>query len=274
MRFRAANASAYRFSTAGELGGRAGNGIVIFGFDLPAVDVLAYLTVFAMAALDVFLPVLPADGTIIAAGALTVNGQLHLPLVFLAGFAGAWTGDVACYHVGRRLLRFRPGGAHRRPPASAPMRRVAVLRAHINRSIPELFEGHPSMLLAMCRLIPGGRTAGALAAGRFAFSRRRFAAVQLGVAAVWAGYETLLGYLSGRLLPAGVHAGFVLPAAELVLFVITFTIGARLWRALMKRRAAAAAQPPSGGQSNACSIECSRGTAKALVERQLGAAGA
>jgi membrane protein DedA with SNARE-associated domain len=210
----------------------------MFGVELPAADVLAYLTVFGMAALDIFLPVLPADGTIIAAGASAVDGQLYLPLVFVAGFAGAWTGDVACYHVGRRFLRFRPTGTHRRPPASLPLRRFAALRAHINRSFPELFDGHPSMLLVLCRLIPGGRTAGALAAGRFAFSRRRYTVVQMGVAGVWAGYETLLGYLSGRLLP-GVGAGMVLPVAEIVLFLVTFTIGVRLWRALMARQAAA-----------------------------------
>jgi membrane protein DedA with SNARE-associated domain len=210
----------------------------MFGVELPAADILAYLTVFAMAALDIFLPVLPADGTIIAAGVLAVDGQLYLPLVFAAGFAGAWTGDVACYHVGRRFLRFRAAGTHRRPPTSAPLRRLATLRAGINRSLPELFDGHPSMLLVLCRLVPGGRTAGALAAGRFAFSRRRYAVVQLGVAGVWASYETMLGYLSGRLLPAGVSAGVVLPIAEMVLLVITFTIGVRLWRTLTTRQAA------------------------------------
>lgn len=219
---------------------------MMFGVELPAVAVLAYLMVFAMAALDVFLPVLPADGTIIAAGALAVSGQLYLPLVFLAGVAGAWTGDFICYHVGRRFLRFRPIGAHRRPPASAPMRRWAALRVRINLSWPELFEGHPSLLLAMCRLIPGGRTAGALAAGRFAFSRRRYAVVQLGIAGTWASYETLLGYLGGRLLPEGVSAGYILPIAEIALFLITFTIGVRLWRTLATRRpargAAAAAE--------------------------------
>jgi membrane-associated protein len=216
----------------------------MFGVELPAADVLAYLTVFGMAALDIFLPVLPADGTIIAAGALAVDGRLYLPLVFVAGFAGAWIGDLACYHVGRRFLRFRPAGAHRRPPSSPSLRRLVVLRARINRSWPELLDGHPSMLLVLCRLIPGGRTAGALAAGRFAFSRRRYAVVQMGVAGVWASYETTLGYLSGRLLPAGVGAGVVLPIAEIVLFLITFTIGVRLWRVLIARQAARRAASP------------------------------
>jgi membrane-associated protein len=210
----------------------------MFGVELPAADALAYLTVFGMAALDIFLPVLPADGTIIAAAAQAVDGTLYLPLVFAAGFAGAWTGDVACYHVGRRFLRFRPTGTHRRPPASAPLRRLATLRGRINHSFPDLFDGHPSMLLVLCRLIPCGRTAGALAAGRFAFSRKRYAVVQLGVAAGWAGYETLLGYLGGRLLPAaGVRPAVILPIAEILLFVVTFTVGVRLWRILAARQA-------------------------------------
>lgn len=203
--------------------------------DLPGVELLAYLTVFTLAALDIFLPVLPADGTIVAAGTLTVTGQLDLPLVIAAGLAGAWTGDFLCYHVGRGLFRPRRHGSHRRPPSNPLLRRFAALRGRIDRSIPALFDSHPNLVLVACRLIPGGRTAGALAAGRVAFARRRFALVELCVATGWASYETLLGYLSARFLPAGTNAGAVMPLAEAGLFVVTLTVGVRLWHSLVVR---------------------------------------
>ncbi|GAA5079208.1 membrane protein DedA with SNARE-associated domain [Thermocatellispora tengchongensis] len=227
------------------------------GIDLPSAAALAYLAICALTAFDVFFPVLPGEGTLMAAGALTVTGDLEIPLVILAGALGALAGDLASYQVGRRLRRradrprpraggsrlgrfrpdrfrpdrFRPGRPRPRPGA-ALLARLGGAVPGLTTGWPERFQRHGGLVLFAARLVPGGRTAATLAAGRLAYSRRRFAATELAIDAGWAAAATLLGYLGATVLPAGLTPERLLLIAEVVLFIACLTLGARLWRVL------------------------------------------
>ena len=50
---------------------------------------------------DGIFPVLPGETAIVAAAVLAANGDLSLPLVILAGAAGAVLGDSCAYWIGR-----------------------------------------------------------------------------------------------------------------------------------------------------------------------------
>ena len=60
-----------------------------------------YWAVLLVVAGDGIFPVLPGETAIVAAAVLAANGDLNLPLVILAGAAGAVLGDSCAYWIGR-----------------------------------------------------------------------------------------------------------------------------------------------------------------------------
>ena len=80
---------------------------------LESAPPLVYLVVLLVCWGDAFLPILPSETTVMAAGALTVHG--HLDLVPLIGSAavGAVSGDMTSATLGRVLPRRLP--RHRQP---------------------------------------------------------------------------------------------------------------------------------------------------------------
>jgi membrane-associated protein len=75
-----------------------------------------YLVLFAIAAIDGFLPVVPSEASVLTAGVFAASGETSLPLVILVAALGAFAGDQVSYALGRlagpRLGRGRrPRGA-------------------------------------------------------------------------------------------------------------------------------------------------------------------
>ena len=54
---------------------------------------MSYLIIAAIVALDGFLPIFPGETAVISGGILAAQGDLVLPLVVAAAFAGAVVGD-------------------------------------------------------------------------------------------------------------------------------------------------------------------------------------
>ncbi|HYN92225.1 MAG TPA: VTT domain-containing protein, partial [Pilimelia sp.] len=151
------------------------------------VGACAYLVVYAVAALDVYLPVLPSEGTVAAAGVLAAAGRLNLALVVAAAMAGAMTGDFTCYRLGRR----RPRGA------AAVVRRASTQRVRIR--VMAAMTHHAGPVLVVARFLPGGRTAATFAAGRAGLPQGRYLAWIGVAAALWATLGAGAGYLGGQL---------------------------------------------------------------------------
>src|ERR1700755_2509138 len=76
-----------------------------------------YGVVFALAALDAFLPIVPSEATLITAGVFAASGRPNVLLVILAGGAGAMLGDHISYLIGRaggeNIIRRIPEGSRR-----------------------------------------------------------------------------------------------------------------------------------------------------------------
>jgi len=147
----------------------------------------AYGIVFLLAYLDVLVPVVPSEASVITAGVVASAGGLYLPLIIVAAACGAFLGDNTAYLVGRRFgtratKRFLRGGKAQRT--------LDWAERQLTRRGGEL--------IVVSRFIPGGRTAVTLAAGTLRFPWRRFAVFDALAALIWALYASLLGYFGGR----------------------------------------------------------------------------
>jgi membrane-associated protein len=154
--------------------------------DLASGSAWTYALVFAVAALDVLLPILPSESLLVAAAALSASGRLNVAAVALAGAAGALLGDNIAFLCGR-LLDTR---VHRWLDAS-PRRRKRL------RWAEHQLDRRGGVIIVGSRFIPGGRTATMLAAGMLEMPWRRFVAFDLLAAVIWALYGTAIGYFGG-----------------------------------------------------------------------------
>lgn len=157
---------------------------------LVGLAAVAYLLVFALAAFDVVVPVLPSESAVILGGVLAWQGRLHpVPLV-IAAASGAIAGDHLSYSIGRWTQRGRP------QPRRGDRRlgKAERLQSWAGR---QLDRRGPS-LLVVARFIPGGRTASTFMAGRTAYRLRRFTPTVMAAGVLWASFATSLGYVGGR----------------------------------------------------------------------------
>jgi membrane-associated protein len=164
-----------------------------------------YAFLFAIAALDVIIPLVPSETSVILAGVLASSGDLNLVLVILSAAAGAVTGDNISYWIGRKVGhrivdRFFKGE-----------RRKQVDWAH--RQV----EQRGGYLIVIGRFIPGGRTAVTLSCGMLEMPWRRFIAFDVAAGLVWGTYAALLGYLGGTTFEEDPLKGFLLAFAVALL---------------------------------------------------------
>jgi membrane-associated protein len=181
----------------------------------------AYLLILAVVAGDAVLPLLPGETMVITGGVLAANGDLNLPLVFLAGAGGAFLGDSVCYWVGRKLgtraaERFLRGERGKRTLDWAE-------RALDRRG---------RTLIAVARFVPGGRTAVSLVAGTTEFPWRSWALADLVGVTLWSAYSAGLGAVGGQAFENQTWKGLLL-AFALAAVVAGIIEGVR-W--LMQRR--------------------------------------
>jgi membrane-associated protein len=155
--------------------------------DLVSSSPWTYVVIFAVAALDAVLPIVPSESTLIAAGVVAGLGDLNLAAVILLGAAGAFVGDNAAYGLGRALddrvrrLLFTGNRGRRR-------------LEFIHRA----FERRGGSMILIGRFIPGGRTAVTFTAGATAYLYARFVFFAIIAAFTWSTYATLIGYAGGK----------------------------------------------------------------------------
>ena len=167
-----------------------------------------YAALFALAALDVLIPILPSEVSVITAGVLASSGDLILPLVIAFAAAGAVCGDNASYGIGR----FAGPWLTRRFFAGDRRGRLDWAKTNL--------EKRGGYLIVVGRFIPGGRTAVTIAAGLLEMRWRRFLTFDAVAGLVWAAYAALLGYFGGKTFEEEPWKGLVLA------FAIAFGVAA------------------------------------------------
>jgi membrane protein DedA with SNARE-associated domain len=137
---------------------------------------------------DAFFPLVPSETVLVIGGSLAASGDLILPLVILAGAAGAVVGDNISYGlgtvVGERTVKkwFRTEKWHRRLEWA-------------ERTLDE----RGAYIIIVARFIPGGRTAVTFSAGYVhSLKWRRFLTYDIVAGLIWGTYGALLGYFGGK----------------------------------------------------------------------------
>jgi membrane-associated protein len=178
-------------------------GAAIFAqFSAFAEDAAAYgyWAVLLVVAGDGVFPALPGETAIVAAAVLAADGSLSLPLVILAGAAGAVIGDSAAFWIGRA------GGG----PIARFVTRVAGERMVRRRGPALVFVG---------RFLPGIRIAINLSCGAGQMAYPRFLTFDVLGAIVWSAQAALLGYFAGKAFADQLWVAFV------VAFGVTALVG-------------------------------------------------
>jgi membrane-associated protein len=157
-----------------------------------------YVFLFVIAALDVIIPLVPSETSVILAGVLASTDDLNLVLVILFAAGGAILGDNIAYWIGRKV-------GHRIVDRwFKGERRKQVDWAH------KQVEARGGYLIIIGRFIPGGRTAVTLSCGMLEMPWRRFIAFDVAAGLVWGTYAAMLGYLGGRTFEENPFKGFIL----------------------------------------------------------------
>jgi membrane-associated protein len=160
-----------------------------------------YAFIIAIAALDVLLPLLPSETSVILAGVLASTGDLVLIAVVLCAALGAVIGDNAAYWIGHATTR-----------GSSPW----LLRGRRKRQLAwaeRQLDERGGYLIVVGRFIPAGRTLVTLACGVIRFDWRRFIRWDLLAGLLWAIYAAGLGYLGGRAFEQQPWKGFIVAFA-------------------------------------------------------------
>jgi membrane-associated protein len=146
---------------------------------------LLYLLVVA----DAFLVVLPSETAVVALAALSASSGGPPPVaVILVAAAGAMTGDLICYLLGRRIGLER-WAWQRRGRVARPIARAEVAIAT-----------RPAVLLFTARYVPFARIAVNLTAGAGGLPLRRFLPLAAGAGCCWALYNVAVGSVAGAVL--------------------------------------------------------------------------
>jgi membrane-associated protein len=183
-----------------------------------------YAFLFAIAALDVIIPLVPSETAVILAGVLASTGELALMGVIACAAAGAILGDNTSYGIGRMFGH----GLVERFFKGERRKRVDWAERQVNE--------RGGYLIIVGRFIPGGRTAVTLACGLLEYPWRRFISFDVMAGVLWATYAALLGYVGGRTFEEKPFYGFLVAFA--VALAITGVVELIRW--YRRRRTATA----------------------------------
>ncbi len=147
----------------------------------------AYAIVLVLAFLDVLIPVVPSETSVITAGVVASTGALSLPLVVAAAALGAFAGDNTAYFIG-----WKWGNRVNERFFTSDKARERI------RWAERQLEERGGELIIVGRFIPGGRTAITLTAGTLEYPWRRFVVFDAIAVTGWALYAALLGYVGGH----------------------------------------------------------------------------
>ena len=183
-----------------------------------------YGFLFLVSALDVLVPLVPSETSVITAGVLSGSGDLVLPLVILFAAAGAIVGDNTAYAIGR----LAGGWVRRRFFSGDGEERLRWAEKNLRE--------RGGYLIVVGRFVPGGRSAVTLAAGLLEMPWRRFIVFDVAAGLVWASYASLLGYFGGRTFEEEPWKGLILAFA--IAFGVVAAVEGIRW--LRRRRVTSA----------------------------------
>jgi membrane protein DedA with SNARE-associated domain len=196
-----------------------------------------YLLLFAWVLVEQFGVPLPATPVVLAAGALSAEGQISFPLALLMGLVAALTADSAWFFIGRRY------GHH----VLRILCKLSMEPTICVRKTQDSFGRRREVTLMIAKFVPGLATLAPPVAGQNGMSYAAFLLFDGIGATLWLGTLLAIGRFFGDLLKrdpsllnwAGRFSGALLILGIAIFFVVRL-IRARRY---LKRLAAARLEP-------------------------------
>jgi membrane protein DedA with SNARE-associated domain len=206
-----------------------------------------YLLVFALVALDVLFPILPAEASVLVAAVLAGTGQLSIGWIVIAATLGAFVGDNVAYWIGRK--------------AGRPLV-TRVLRGHAERleQVGREFHDRGGSFIIIGRFIPGGRTAVAVGAGVLHYPWFRFIAYDAVAAVIWALQAAIPGYIGGVVFADRPWIGLAIGVA----LAVAITVTIETVRRIRERRRSSGAVEAGGGAGGGLGVPTAAGPDEAF----------
>lgn len=148
-------------------------------------DLLTYLGIFGLVALDGVVPIFPAETTLNAAATAAAQGTLELLPVIVMGALGAIVGDSSLFWIARR---------------SARRMRPQLDKAKANPKVSQglaIMTGSVPVLIVGGRYVPGLRFVVNATMGLSDIRYRRFLGWSVLSGVLWSAYTCLLAYWIG-----------------------------------------------------------------------------
>ena len=163
---------------------------------------ILFLIIFCETGL-IFIPFLPGDSLLFAAGAITALGSTNVVFVFLLLWLAAFLGDTINYWIGHffgQKLIDNP--------------RIPINQKHIDKT-QEFYKKHGGKTIFLARFIPIIRTFAPFVAGIGKMEYKKFIYFNIAGGLVWVALFTFMGYFFGN-IPSVKHN------FTLVIFAIIF----------------------------------------------------
>lgn len=152
-----------------------------------------YLILFLIIFIEtgvVFMPFLPGDSLLFAAGAIAAIGSLKISILILVLFVAAVVGDSVNYLIGKTWGRKIVDHAYRR--------KFVINYNHI-KATEEFYERFGGKAIVLARFVPIIRTFAPFVAGIARMNYRRFFFYNIAGALAWVVILTLAGYWFGNI---------------------------------------------------------------------------
>jgi membrane-associated protein len=184
-----------------------------------ATYALLFLVIFAETGL-VFVPFLPGDSLLFAAGAFAAIGSLNVFLLLGLLMAAAVLGDTLNYWIGHFI-----GDKIVANP------RLPIKKAHLDRT-NEFFRKHGGKTIIIARFVPIVRTFAPFVAGAGHMNYGRFISYNIIGGVMWVAICTLAGYFFGNIRVVKDNFSLVVLG---VVVVSSLPVLVELWRSRRKR---------------------------------------
>jgi len=199
--------------------------------------VYGYFLLFAWVFIEQLGIPLPATPVLLAAGALSVDGQLSFPLALLAGVAASITADTAWFFVGRRY------GHH----VLRLLCKLSLEPTICVRRTQNSFGRRRAVTLMTAKFVPGLATLAPPVAGQNGMTYPQFLVFDTIGASLWVGALLTVGRLFGDALkrdPSLLDWVGRFSGALLVLGILGFFIGRVLRRRMVIKKLVASRLEP------------------------------
>lgn len=196
-----------------------------------------YLLLFAWVLVEQFGIPLPAAPILLAAGALSAEGQISFSLALLAGVAGSLTADTVWFFIGRRY------GHH----VLRLLCKLSMEPTICVRRTQDQFGRRRQLMLLVAKFVPGLATLAAPVAGQHGMPYAEFVLFDGIGTTAWIGTVLTVGRLFGDALkrdPSLLNWVGKFSGALLLLGVLVFFIGRVLRRRMVLRELLAARLEP------------------------------